>query len=315
MTANRLITTILLGTAATAFLAAHDVVRTADPVKRGLKETDFPRTIKVTDSVYTYEDFHAGAEKFTTTDMFVVTSDGVLVADGQGSVEATRGLVDAIHKVTDKPIKYVVICSDHGDHTAGNASFPPDATYIVHPTSKAVLDRQAAAANARADAWKLPATAQVVSERKTLTLGHEEIQILFLGRAHTGGDLSVYLPRPRILFLSETFLNRVFPAMRSAYPSEWLDALTKAERMDVNTYIPGHGFTESAAVSQEEIRAYHKALEAVIAEARRLHSAGVPVDQAVQQARFGEYASWTLASSQAPIAIRKIYEEFDGTLR
>ena len=59
-------------------------------------------------------------------------------------------------------------------------------------------------------------------------MGGEEFQILFLGRAHTGGDLSVYLPKEKILFLSETFLNRVFPAMRSAYPSEWLAALEQS---------------------------------------------------------------------------------------
>lgn len=314
MTVKALITSILLGTIATAAFA-QDVVRTADPIKRGLRESDFPRTVKVTDTVYTYEDFHAGPEKFTTTDMFVVTSDGVLVADGQGSPAATKGLVDAIRRVTDKPIKYVVICSDHGDHTAGNASFPAGVTYMVHPTSKAILDRQAAAPNTRADAWKLPTTAQLVSDKKTLTLGGERLEILFLGRAHTGGDLSVFLPRQRILFMSETFLNRVFPAMRSAYPSDWLGALTRAEQMNVNIYIPGHGFTEGAAVSEEELRTYHKALQAVIAEATRLHNAGVPVDDAVKQATFGEYGSWTLASSQAPIAIRKVYEELDGKLK
>jgi cyclase len=295
-----------------AALAAVGQVRTADPIKRGLKETDFPRTVKVTDTVYTYEDFHAGPEKFTTTDMFVVTRDGVLVADGQGNPEATRGLVDAIRKVTDTPIKYVVICSDHGDHTAGNASFPPGVTYVVHPTSKAILDRQAERA---ADAWRLPASAELVSDRKTLTLGGEEFQVLFLGRAHTGGDLSVYLPRQRILFLSEIFLNRVFPAMRSAYPSDWLATLTKAEQMPVDIYIPGHGFTESGPVSKEELHEYHRAMQAVIAEATRLHSAGVPVDEAIKKANFGEYSSWTLSSSQAPIAIRKVYEELDGRWR
>ena len=99
-------------------------IRTADPIKRGFKLSDFPRTVKVAENVYTYEDFHAGDEKFTTTDMFVVTSDGVVVADGQGSPAETKGLVDAIAKVTPKPIRYVIIASDHGDHTAGNASFP-----------------------------------------------------------------------------------------------------------------------------------------------------------------------------------------------
>src|SRR5207248_8833252 len=120
-------------------LPAQSVVRTADPIKRGLTLGNFPRTIKVADNVYTYEDFHAGEEKFTTTNMFVVTSEGVLVADGQGSVPETKGLVDAIAKITPQPIKHVVICSDHGDHTAGNAAFPSDVIYIVHPTSKAIL--------------------------------------------------------------------------------------------------------------------------------------------------------------------------------
>ena len=53
----------------------------------------------------------------------------------------------------------------------------------------------------------------------------------------------------------------------------------------------------------------------MIAEAKRLHDAGVPVDQAIKQANFGDYTSWTLVSSQAPIAIRKVYDELDGKLK
>jgi glyoxylase-like metal-dependent hydrolase (beta-lactamase superfamily II) len=296
-------------------VAQQPVVRTADPIKRGLQLSDFPRTINVADNVYTYEDFHAGPEKFTTTNMFVVTDAGVLVADGQGSPAETKGLVDAIAKITPKPITTVVIASDHGDHTAGNASFPAGVHYIIHPNSKAILDKQAAAPNARADAWKLPADAELVADKKTLTLGREQIQILFLGRAHTGGDLAVFLPREKILFLSEIYLNRVFPAMRSAYPSEWLKALNRAEAIDANIYIAGHGFTETGPVSREELHNYHHAMEAVIAEATRLYKAGLPLDQAIKEANWGEYASWTLASSQGPIAVRKVYEELSGKLK
>ena len=303
-------------------VAQRDVVRTADPAKRGLNETDFPRTIKVADNVYTYEDFHAGPEKFTTTNMFVVTNEGVLVADGQGSPAQTKGLVDAIAKVTPKRIEFVVICSDHGDHTGGNRSFPPNVKYIIHPLSKATLDRQSGGVQAEgrsarggATTWTLPIDAELVFQRKVLMVGGEEIQILSLGRSHTGGDLSVYLPRQKILFLSETFLNRVFPAMRSAYPSDWLKALDRAAAVKADLYIPGHGFTESGPVSKEELAAYRKALAAVIAEATRLYKAGVPVDEAVKQAKWGEYASWTLASSQGPIAVRRVYEELGGALK
>ena len=87
------------------------------------------------------------------------------------------------------------------------------------------------------------------------------------------------------------------------------------EQMNADIYIPGHGFTESAAVSREELRTYHAALQAVIAEATRLYKAGVPVENAVKQANFGEYSSWTLAAGQAPIAMRKVYEELSGQLK
>ena len=294
--------------AASAAAPQQAVVRTADPAKRGLKVSDFPRTIKVADNVYTYEDFHAGPEKFTTTNLFVVTDEGVLVADGQGSVAETQGLVAAIGKVTDKPIKYVVICSDHGDHTAGNEAFPTGVTYIIHPTAKATLDRSP-------NGWKPPASAALVADKRSVKLGSETIDVLFLGRAHTGGDLAVSLPQRKILFLSEIYLNRVFPAMRSAYPSEWVKTLDRADAIKPDLYVAGHGFTEDARVSQEEFQAYRKALAAVIAEATRLHHGGVPVDDAVKQANWGEYASWTLASSQGPIAVRKVYEELDGKLK
>jgi cyclase len=294
---------------------AQGVVRTADPIKRGFQLSDFPRTVKVTPNVYTYEDFHSGDEKFVTTNMFVVTSEGVFLCDAQGSPEATKGLVAAIAKVTPQPIKYVVIASDHGDHTGGNQSLPAGITFFIHPNSKAILDQQSASPRARPDAWKLPPDATLVPDKKVVKMGNEEFQILFLGRAHTGGDLSIYLPRQKILFLSETYLNRVFPAMRSAYPSEWLKALDKAEKMDVNLYIAGHGFTEDAAVSKEELHNYHKALQYVVDEATRLYKAGVPVDQAVKEANWGEYGSWTLAKSQGPVAVRKVYEELSGKLK
>jgi glyoxylase-like metal-dependent hydrolase (beta-lactamase superfamily II) len=233
----------------------------------------------------------------------------VLLADAQGDPEATRKEAEAIGKITSQPIKVVVIASDHGDHTGGNVSLPAGVTYYIHPNSKAILDRS------KAGSWKLPADAKLVEDKTIVKLGGEEFQILFLGRAHTGGDLSVYLPQQKILFLSETFLNRVFPAMRSAYPSEWLHALDRAEKMDVNLYIPGHGFTEKAAVSKEELHEYHKALQAVVDEATRLYKAGVPVEDAVKQANWGEYGSWTLAKSQGPIAVRKVYEELSGKLQ
>src|SRR5688572_31994757 len=180
-------------------------VRTADPAKRGIPLAEFPRVIKLADNVYWYEEIRQPG--FTTVSLFVVGNDGVLIADGQGSPAATQTMLDHIAKITPKPIKWYVVGSDHGDHTAGNSVLPKDITFIVSKASAAQM--------------KLAAPA-MTSDRQSTDVGGIEVQSIFAGRAHTGGDLLVYLPKQKILFMSEVYLNRVFPAMRSAYPSEWV---------------------------------------------------------------------------------------------
>jgi glyoxylase-like metal-dependent hydrolase (beta-lactamase superfamily II) len=293
-------------------LPAAAQVRTADPAKRGLTDADFPRITRLADDVYAYEQLRsAGEERFTTVSLFVVTADGVLVADGQGSEAETQRLVDEIAKLTLRPVTHVVIGSDHGDHTAGNAAFPATATYYAHPTSIAVLE-EAATRSAGAGGQRVAYTP--VHDRTVLTIGGTEIHLLFLGRAHTGGDLSVYLPASKVLFMSEAYLNRVFPAMRSAYPSEWVATIEKAQALDVDVYVPGHGFVDPPAVLEEELETFRRALVQVITEGRRLHEAGIPVEDAVAQAEFGDLETWSLRASQGPIAIRRVYLELAGKL-
>ena len=289
-------------------------VRTAYPDKRGVKLTEFPRVIKLADNVYGYEEIRDPG--FTTVSLIVVGSDGVLVADGQGSPAATQKMVDAIAKLTPKPLKWYIVGSDHGDHTAGNSVLPKDITYVISPASKAQMERDAASPNRRANspAVVVPPGA-MTSDKQVLNVGGIEVQALNIGRAHTGGDLVVYLPKQKILFMSEVYLNRVFPAMRSAFPTEWVATIGKALKMDVDRYVPGHGFIEDNKASREELVEFQKAVSAVIVEVNRLHKLGLSADDAVKQANWGPYADWFLRDQQAPIAVRKVYEEIEGKLK
>ncbi len=279
--------------------------------RRGLTEKDFPRLHRLADGVYAYEGLHVpiDGERITTVSFFVVTAEGVLVADGQGTVEETRRLVDTIARITPAPIRYVVVCSDHGDHTGGNAAFPQTATFLAHPTSKRNLERRAIQAGSR-----VLVPMETVSDEKVLRLGGREIRVRFAGRGHTAGDLHVYLPRERILFMSETFLNRIFPAMRSAYPSEWVALLRRAEALEARLYVPGHGFVDSAEALRSELVAYRRAVERVIETVEELYRSGLSETEAVEKADFGELAQWALAGSQAPIAVRRVYAELEGRL-
>ena len=154
-----------------------------------------------------------------------------------------------------------------------------------------------------------------MDSRRVLDLGSTEVQILFLGRAHTGGDLEVYLPRENILFMSEVFINRIFPSMANGYPSEWIATLKKAEAMRASIYVPAHGFIDSPPILNEEMVNYRSAIERVMAEGQRLHDSGVPVDRAVAVANFGPFSDWTRVNDNAANALKRVYMELDGELK
>jgi len=290
--------TILAALICLGVSAADAQVRTADPAKRGVALSAFPRVVKIADDVYGYEEIRNPG--FTTVSLIVVGTEGVLIADGQGNPEATRTMLDTIAKITPLPVKWYVVGSDHGDHTGGNSELPKDVTFIVSRASQ--------------EQMKL-AVPPMTGEMQSINVGGMEVQAIFAGRAHTGGDLMVHLPRQKLLFMSEAYLNRVFPAMRSAYPTEWADMIDRVLRMDINHFIPGHGFIEEPQVSREELVEFQKALRAVIAEVKRLHKLGLSADEAAKQADWGPYKDWFLAEQQGPIAVRKIYEEIEGKLK
>jgi glyoxylase-like metal-dependent hydrolase (beta-lactamase superfamily II) len=294
---------------------AADVVRTADIAVRGLTPRDFPRMIRLADNVYAYEVIqpaHLRMGGFATNALIVVTNEGVLVADGFGSEDLVRGMIAAVGKITSQPIKYVVAASDHGDHRGGDPAFPVDATFLASTASKAILD---AAAKARPSASRMITYKALDSSKTVLHLSNTEIQILNLGRAHTGGDLEVFLPRQDIVFMSEVFLARMFPSMHSAYPSEWAEALRKAEAMHAQNYIPGHGFVDSPEVNREELVNYRKCMEYVVAEGKRLHDSKVAPDDAAYRSDLGEYAYWTRSAQNAHDAFLRIYAEAEGKLK
>jgi glyoxylase-like metal-dependent hydrolase (beta-lactamase superfamily II) len=161
----------------TTLLTLAVLLQTAAPAP-SLNPADFPQHKQLAPNVYVWSDVHPSG-LYTTNNLIVVTTDGVLVADGQRDAATTKKMVDWIGTLTNQPIKVVVIGSEHGDHTGGNASFPSPTTFIKSPLAQ--------------------------GKQTTLKLGASEIHVLDRGRAHTGTELEVYLPKEKILFASEAF--------------------------------------------------------------------------------------------------------------
>ncbi len=283
---------------------------------RGLAEKDFPRWKSIESNIYVYEDTHspdADGSVIGTVSLIVVTTDGVVLMDGQGDPQDGKRLVEAIKKITPQPLKYVVTASDHIDHVGGNAEIKaafPNAVFISSPASQKVLAKSAVVPS------------ETVADKRVLKVGDTEFQILNLGRAHTGGDLAVYLPQTKVLFLGEIYARDIFPSQRSSYPSEWVETLKKAQAMDVSWYIPGHGFVDTMAEMKRDLDASLKIQEYIVAEGKRLHALGLPctnegkpaVCAASKQVNWGPFAKVPQTRGKQDLAIGRVYMEIEGKL-
>ena len=103
-------------------------------------------------------------------------------------------------------------------------------TYLAN-RREALADRQA---------FKAVVPTIDVPDTMTMTSGKREIQIQFLGRGNTRGDLVVYLPAERIVATGDLVVYPV-PYATNVYAQDWSTTLDRLMALPAATVLPGHG--------------------------------------------------------------------------
>jgi cyclase len=80
----------------------------------------------------------------------------------------------------------------------------------------------------------------LVEESMTLPSTDRIIEIRYAGRAHTRGDLYLYLPNEKILIVGD-LLTAPYVVPRSGFPSEYADALRNLAEINFEQLVIGHG--------------------------------------------------------------------------
>jgi cyclase len=116
------------------------------------------------------------------------------------------------------------------------------------------------------------------------------IQILWLGNAHTNGDVWVYLPKEKIIICGDA-LHGWTPFMADSYPFDWIRTLDAVEKLDFDQALGGHGDVMRGKGKFEMWKSYFRDLLDQTAEA---YSNGASLEQAqsqVSKALIAKYAA------------------------
>ena len=127
-----------------------------------------------------------------------------------------------------------------------------------------------------------------------------EIQLLHLGRAHTEGDVFVYLPKEKIVITGDAVIGWT-PFMGDGYPEEWAATLDRLAQLDFTHIVMGHG----DVAGRDWLRTFRAYVHDMVEAVRREAATGATLDEVKQRvtaalaptyeksfSAYGEYRPW-----------------------
>jgi quinoprotein relay system zinc metallohydrolase 2 len=230
---------------------------------------------------------------------FVIGTDAVAVMDCGGSLADGERLRASIRRVTNLPIRYVVMSHVHPDHIFGAGAFQrDDSIFVGHARLPNALVQRGEYYRKRLEsvlgkgaAGPLVVPTLLVHDHAEIDLGGRILELTAHPIAHSDSDLSAVDRATGTLFPSDLLFVRRVPSLDGSLKG-WLRELGVLEARAAKRAVPGHGPVEvdwpSAAA---DLKRY---LGTLLRDTRAAIAKGVDIEAAVKTVGQSERGRWVL---------------------
>lgn len=257
----------------------------------------------------------------------IVGDDAVMVIDARATPAMAHELMVHIRRVTDKPVKYVLLTHYHAVRVLGASAY--GAPNIIASRGTYELIKERGAQDFKSEAERFPRLFRdvesvpgltwpnIVFERElTIRMGGGEVQIVHAGAGHTKGDTIAWLPKERVLFSGDLVEAEATPYCGDAHLKEWPKTLERLRQMKPRRLVPGRGpALMTPQAGDRAIRATQAFVKELYAHAR----AGVRARKSLKQvydatyARMApKYGKWVIFEHCMPFCVSRAYDEAKG---
>jgi glyoxylase-like metal-dependent hydrolase (beta-lactamase superfamily II) len=230
----------------------------------------------------------------------IISQQGVVMVDALGSPSLARSFLEKLRSITDKPVTRVIVTHYHADHIYGLQVFKEQGAEIIGPegyrdyleapiAQQRLAERRQSLAPWVNEQTRLLPPDRVIGQDTRLDLGDVQLEISYLGTAHSEGDLSVLVQPDRVLISGDIIFEGRIPFTGGADTVHWLEVLEGLDQSRLKALIPGHG--PAATDPQQTIGLTLRYLRFVRGKMTEAVKEMIPFDEAYEAIDWSDYSN------------------------
>lgn len=189
--------------------------------------------------------------------------EGNLIVDDQYAPLSDK-IRQAVYAINPGEVRYVINTHLHGDHTGGNENFRRvGATLVAHDNVRARMMKESVNREGKTVPPRNPESWPVVTfqQRLSVHLNGEDLELHYLDRGHTDGDVVVQFRNANVIHTGDAFVRERYPFIDLTSGGSFLGYVHTLEQIysladDQTKIIPGHG----ALATRADVKALHDKL-------------------------------------------------------
>jgi glyoxylase-like metal-dependent hydrolase (beta-lactamase superfamily II) len=257
----------------------------------------------------------------------IVGDDSAMVIDAQATPAMASDVIARVAKVTDKPIKYVLLTHYHAVRVLGASAYKGAEVLASDATRDLITERGKQDMDSEIGRFpRLFRAAETIPgltwptitfpDQISVWLGRREVRIVHVGRGHTAGDVIAIVPDAGVVFSGDLVEYKVACYCGDAHFTDWPTTLDHLAEMQANALVPGRGAAlttpemvkEGIELTTDFISTLYGSVQESVAKGRSLKEAF----DFVRLTMDPKFKSFAIYEHCLPFNVARAYDEARG---
>jgi len=257
----------------------------------------------------------------------IVGDDAVMVIDAQATPPMADDVIARIAKITDKPVKYVLLTHYHAARTLGASAFKGAEILASDATRHLIAER--GKEDMDSEIGRFPRLFRSVESIPGLTwptmtfpdqasvwLGRREVRVIHVGRGHTAGDVIAIVPDAGVVFSGDLVECKSACYCGDAHFIDWLATLDHLAELQANALVPGRGAAlktpetvkDGIGITADFVSTLYNSIQESVTKGRSLKDAF----DFVRLTMDPKFKGFTIYEHCLPFSVSRAYDEARG---